>query len=66
MDPGAVNEDLHPEGLSYPAEDAVYEIEVAEFLTTLEPLGRKVILESLSGMSAKDQWELIQSFYLED
>jgi len=51
---------------SYPASEELYAIEVGNYLERLSPGARDVVQGVMEGMSAKDQWELLQSFEVTD
>jgi hypothetical protein len=51
---------------AYPAPEALYAIEVGNYLERLSLGARGVVTGLMEGMSARDQWELLQSFHVTD
>lgn len=51
---------------TYPAAEPLYAIEVGNYLEKLPETDRVVIQGCMEGMSAKDQWELLQSFHADE
>jgi hypothetical protein len=51
---------------AYPASEALYAIEVGNYLERLSPGARDVVQGLMGEMNAKDQWELLQSFHLDE
>lgn len=51
---------------AYPAPEELYALEVGNYLEQLSPGARAVVEGLMDGMSAKDQWELLQSFHLDE
>ncbi|MEU0532000.1 hypothetical protein [Amycolatopsis tolypomycina] len=51
---------------AYPASEELYAIEVGNYLEAFSADDRATLTDVMDGMSAKDQWEFIQSFYVTD
>lgn len=51
---------------TYPAAEQLYAIEVGNYLEKLPEADRIVVEKCMEGMSAKDQWELLQFFHVDE
>jgi hypothetical protein len=51
---------------TYPAPEPLYAIEVGNYLEKLLDADRVVVEGCMEGLSPKDQWELLQSFHVDD
>lgn len=51
---------------TYPAPEPLYAIEVGNYLEKLSDGARTVVEGCMAGMNSKDQWELLQSFHVDE